>query len=640
LLPHVLERIQALPVVRTGSLSDVPRHPFGTETIRDWKRRFLGEIRCGTMKRCRHGFQRLSLYHTALVVLLANQPPAVVSAAFQQRIQASPGVQRRQCQTSGLHHKFERPPLDILPFWPASPVLWSFDAQQIDADSSADLLDIRSIPNVTEYVQSLREKARVLREEALLLEFSLQQSSAARAAQRAQQVDQWIQHLFFDESNQDKNESSALNHGAGSDTSNTSEASTPSAQATKQWYKRFRIPDQLPYWARKLQWKAASRRYRRDVISFQPFISGEFDARIEKLKTKLADGKYSGPQLMRVLDRLWELQKPPVTISGRQVATGNSDGVTITLQIGDGGNNTSTGSWNVTEAQKLRFCINDLIFASQQLDEAKTTEQPGRLSNALQSRWSEIRRADELNFHRNLAATVHDAMQIADANRTSIEDYIRQTWNSTGALLSKPNATTSGSVNVTQMMNPSATTPLWIPTSLLSYVLTCPDRVTSDDIRTMREKVLGSDFFCTSLEKIPNAVIFRGNVNVLRIASTKSAIRSAMAASNDKKETGRLSTLTRIAIQAKGCWIEMKNNARARKERRIASRWVFSKLQLQMRSTGLAERLQLFFLPDPEWRPSARDAEPPPVIIALPRSAQPGASNRSRINVKGLKVSN
>jgi hypothetical protein len=613
----------------TGSLLDVPRHQSGIGPIRDWKRRYLGEIRCGTMKRCRHGFQRLSLYHTTLVVLLANQPPAVVSAAFQQRIQASLGVQRGQCQTSGLHHKFERPP-----------VLWSFDAQQIDADSSADLLDIRNIPNVTEYVQSLREKARVLREEALLLEVSLQQSSAARAAQRAQQVDQWIQHLFFDESNQDKNESSALNRGAGSETSNTSEASTPSAQATKQWYKRFRIPDQLPYWARKLQWKAASRRYRQDVISFQPFISGEFDARIEQLKTKLADGKYSGPQLMRVLDRLWELQKPPVSISNQQVVTdGNRDRVTITLQIGDEGNNTLTGSWNVTEAQKLRFCINDLIFASQQLDEAKTTEQPGRLSNALVSHWKELRRADELNFHRNLAATVHDAMQIADANRTSIEDYIRQTWNSTGVILSKPNATASVSVNVTQMMNPSATTPLWIPTSLLPYVLTCPDRVTSDDIRTMREKVLGTDFFCTSLEKIPNAVIFRGNANALRTTSTKS-IRSAMAASNGKKKTGRHSALTRIAIQAKGRWIEIKNDARARKERRIASRWVFSKLQLRMRSTGLAERLQLFFLPDPEWRPSARDAEPPPVIIALPLSAQPGASYRSRINAKGLKVSN
>ena len=130
--------------------------------------------------------------------------------------------------------------------------------------------------------------------------------------------------------------------------------------------------------------------------------------------------------------------------------------------------------------------------------------------------------------------------------------------------------------------------PIWIPSSLLPFLLKSKSRLDRDDFITIRDEVLkGTSFYCTSSESIPTAAIFRGNV------------RTPLGAVNTTMH---------------------------RKQTAV----IFHDIQDRLVSAGLSDRVQLFFLNDPEWRPGRdpREPTPKPVILALPSAVVPEQRNQ------------
>lgn len=140
--------------------------------------------------------------------------------------------------------------------------------------------------------------------------------------------------------------------------------------------------------------------------------------------------------------------------------------------------------------------------------------------------------------------------------------------------------------------------PMWIPSSLLPFLLTSKSKLDRDDFKTIRDEVLkGTSFYCTSSESIPSAAIFRGN------------IRTPLGVVNTTMDHNQTAV-------------------------------VFHDIQDRLSSAGLSDRVQLFFWNDPEWRPGRdpREPTPKPVILALPTTVVPKQSSEGGKASLALKV--
>jgi hypothetical protein len=129
---------------------------------------------------------------------------------------------------------------------------------------------------------------------------------------------------------------------------------------------------------------------------------------------------------------------------------------------------------------------------------------------------------------------------------------------------------------------------MWIPSSLLPFLLISKSNLDSEDFKKLRDQVLtGTSFYCTSSESIPSAAIFRGNIR-----TPLGVVNATM----DRNQT---------AV-------------------------IFQDIQNRLSSAGLSDRIQLFLWNDPEWRPGrdAREPAPKPVILALPSTVVPEQSSK------------
>jgi hypothetical protein len=115
-----------------------------------------------------------------------------------------------------------------------------------------------------------------------------------------------------------------------------------------------------------------------------------------------------------------------------------------------------------------------------------------------------------------------------------------------------------------------------------------------DDLKQIRSQILPETRFkCTGWDSIRFAAIFKGDFVPYR---SRSLARGSSTGTHvhDEEEEKNLSQVT------------------------------FKKILERMEETGLSERIQLFIMDDPEWRPgNSPQSQPPPVIIALPRSVYP-----------------
>jgi hypothetical protein len=302
----------------------------------------------------------------------------------------------------------------------------------------------------------------------------------------------------------------------------------------------------------------------------------------------LRDECWSVDQAVMVLERLHE----------RQTRTLNFDRDTVELtnpnfQIGD----TRNAKVNATEADLFDSYMNCLIQAAAILDEEISSKGdvngankrwPGRVALKLKSRLNELRRTEDIAFRRRLATGINSAM----SSNITVQDYMRRTLGlpSDEANLRKKDT------NLTRVMQRVAMVPLWVPASLISSIIASQALIDPKDIRTIKNKVLSkSNFFCTSSDSTPSAAIFRGNV--------------------------RLPTVDLPSI--------VRQNQTA---------VVFADIQQRLETEGLSDRIQLFFLQDPEWTPSQTPSSgPKPVVLALPKAVVPENAT-PRVSVTMLKV--
>jgi Zn-dependent protease len=192
----------------------------------------------------------------------------------------------------------------------------------------------------------------------------------------------------------------------------------------------------------------------------------------------------------------------------------------------------------------------------------------GRLSSQLTSKLKEWSRMDELDVRRRMN------MRLLQTRR---DMSINKNLSTLGEM---PSTNSSISGETIKYI------PRWIPPSLYTTVfLSKEGRLDPLDILAIKERVLTrTRFFCTSSDSFLNIAIYRGNMRPG--PSTTNAIG------------GHAQNFSAI---------------------------VFDEIQTILEIEGLAHRVQLFLLNDPDWRPNAdmRESRPKPVIVALPKSLTP-----------------
>jgi membrane-associated protease RseP (regulator of RpoE activity) len=285
---------------------------------------------------------------------------------------------------------------------------------------------------------------------------------------------------------------------------------------------------------------------------------------------------WSVDQLVMVLERLYgQQQQHDVSVSPIKKSfhiTSTSNAVSVT---------------NQTESALVATYMQCILDAASILDQETEQTARGRWSGqgvaTLQSRLRDWRRTDEEAFQRRLAVD----MNAATNSNVSAQDYMRQTL----GLQSK------SEFNVSRVVERVIPVPLWVPSSLIRLIAASKALLEDKDIKAIKERILpASRFYCTNVDSIPSAAVFRGNIRS----------RVSPAGSFDKNLTAS----------------------------------VFSEIQELMKREQLSLRVQLFLMDDPEWRPNrdSREAAPKPVILALPTAVIPNESqiehSRTRTAVK------
>jgi len=224
----------------------------------------------------------------------------------------------------------------------------------------------------------------------------------------------------------------------------------------------------------------------------------------------------------------------------------------------------------------------------------------GRLESGIIARRNELERVQREIRNRKFATEIN---RIAKTNQ-SIAEYIRssaQNQSLANANQEENLATTNNPIqNATQVYQTIGLAPMWVPSSFLPYIISSgKSTLGPEQVQLLETSVLqGSRFFVTSSDSIPGAAIFRGN----------------------------LRTLSGTMMQ----------NATAEQ-----TSLVFGEIQERLQTEGLGDAVQLFFLPDPEWRFKRDEVQqaPKPVLLALSKSVSPDMSSSTALPNAKLSAS-
>eukprot|EP00980_Cylindrotheca_fusiformis_P017485 scaffold5490_cov125-Cylindrotheca_fusiformis.AAC.2 len=241
---------------------------------------------------------------------------------------------------------------------------------------------------------------------------------------------------------------------------------------------------------------------------------------------------------------------------------------------------------NETEFSKLRKSISVLEKAAAVLDKevgtmdtASARRWSGRVEKGIQARINELQRAQSEKLERQFASEIN---LVANSNR-SVEEYVRRSLNMS-ASDKKVAGLAAAAINASQVFTAVSLAPMWVPSSFLPFIISSEKSTLGpEQVDQIKDKVLqGSRFFVTSSDSIPGAAIFRGNIRSQKGAVTTNASRNDTAI-------------------------------------------VFEEIQSQLKREGLSDLVQLFFLPDPEWRYERHGVqkEPKPVLLALSKAVSP-----------------
>lgn len=208
----------------------------------------------------------------------------------------------------------------------------------------------------------------------------------------------------------------------------------------------------------------------------------------------------------------------------------------------------------------------DCIIVSQDILDEESKEKQGVTKNSLispklRSILKELRRSEMEAFQRRLLIQLKarsDSKKVMDSETAS---------------------------NTTQFIGDIQSQPLWVPSSMLGYLLTCRQEIAKEDLSDFHTDILQkSKFFCTSWKSTSFAAIYRGNVQV---------------------GSNILDT-----------WHEINNQLEA---------YGMQDDEQEKNKIRLKDRIQIFLLEDPEWR-AGRDEEekePKPIIFVTAAGVKP-----------------
>ncbi|CAJ1934481.1 unnamed protein product [Cylindrotheca closterium] len=325
----------------------------------------------------------------------------------------------------------------------------------------------------------------------------------------------------------------------------------------------------------------------------------------QKLAEQLKTERWSIEVINMVVDRMFERQ---------MIAVGQKIPEDKGLDFSVGGRADKIIQVDGPEFDRLEGALDILQEAAAVLDlEVETEEQEaqnqtgsksnvasrrrrgwdGRLESAITARRNELDRVQREIRNRKFATEIN---RIANTNQ-SIAEFIRRS--ALNLSLANDNQEEADLVtsdnpidNATQVLETLRLTPMWVPASFLPYIISSgKSTLGPEQVQLLESSVLqGSRFFVTSSDSIPGAAIFRGNLRT---------ISGTMMQNTTAQQTSA----------------------------------VFGEIQERLQKEGLAEAVQLFFLPDPEWQFKRDEVQqaPKPVLLALSKSVSPDMSISSTL---------
>jgi hypothetical protein len=272
-------------------------------------------------------------------------------------------------------------------------------------------------------------------------------------------------------------------------------------------------------------------------------------------------------------------------------------------------------------ADRINELLDRILYAYEILDEEvePTSNGPNYyrkrepIAPMLRTRIKELLQLQEEQFKRKINIEVNkfnDQQQSLTRHGSTIQNNNNNTLNQ---LLSEERAKQ-------KLLKEYLYLPQWVPDTLDYYIVNCDDDLSKADSWQIKSEVLlNSLFCCTSSRTIRTAAIYRGYFLLPTSSSSPSPMKKEISMKRDERN------------------IFQKNSTIPH------SQMVFQDVQRRLLCSkgGLNDRVQLFFIYDPEWR-RRRDGSsnsnrldmdsttPKPVIVAIPKSVTPVSTTNMR----------
>lgn len=347
-----------------------------------------------------------------------------------------------------------------------------------------------------------------------------------------------------------------------------------------------------------------------------PVEEGEVDVTTQselgrRLVISLEKKQLSSSTMILLVERLYKRLSDAEKRIQKLAPIDEQDSSNNNFNIGDRSN---SREFLESEIQMLKLNIDQIINAQTLLD-AKQDVKRG-LAPQLEARLRELMRADEEDFQRQLAIKVNSNSDQLIGMNGYVSDTLGDMMQENVTIRVNGKEIVGPKVNITSLMEDIIQVPMWVPSSILPFLIVCRKTLDPDDLKKIRSEVLGdSNFRVENWDYTKWAAVYRGSFVKNRqtsIFSTKSILdtnRTVQSGSNLENDE-------------------------------IDSAKVFSQIQLRLEQAGLADKIQLFLMEDPEWRPGeSRDPEPLPTIIAVSSNVIPEQGAERGKGKKAITVS-
>jgi hypothetical protein len=339
-------------------------------------------------------------------------------------------------------------------------------------------------------------------------------------------------------------------------------------------------------------------------------LEGEVDLTSEselnrRLMNKLLEKRLSSTTMMQLIERLHK-RSSDTEKRIRSISVDSSR--ENEFNIGD---MTNSREYMETELQMLKWNIDRIMdaqgFLDEKLSDVSARGDKRELAPILTAQLRELRRAEEEEYQRSLAAKFNDKVEV----NVGMGGFVKETMGDQNVTIKVDGKEISGpKVNMTRLIDDIVQVPMWVPSSILPFLIVCRKDLDPVDLKRLRSEVLsGSQFRVENSDFTKMAAVYRGSFIEQRraalygTASIPSTKATSAGETNDTNEESQ-------------------------------SEVVFQDIQDRLKVSGLADRIQVFLMEDPEWRPGDRDPEPLTSILAVSNEVVPEqGSERGNQNI-------